>query len=266
MDVVCKHMTELRTVWTFEKIAKAASKYPTRSQFKKGSPGAHAVALKSGIMEDVCAHMKTKQEFTNWTFSMLAAEAAKYSTRSEFDSGHNSAYRSALRRGILNDICGHMSDPPTKWDRESISAEALKYQTRTEFKNSKPGAYFSAHKYGIMDDICKHMDPGSQSDNDAIYIWHAVGHRYNGKNVYKIGVTSARLEDRRIIEVARAHDTDAKIVILKTVEGKATEMEAELLQIGNDPQYIGNGATEFRAMDDAELGRAVALIQETDAR
>lgn len=40
------------------------------------------------------------------------------------------------------------------------------------------------------------------------------------------------------------------------------DIEAEIKNIGEDPGYIGDGATEFRAMSDKELQRVLDLIDQ----
>ena len=106
------------------------------------------------------------------------------------------------------------------------------------------------------------MDFNPSSDSDTVYVWKAIGHMFNGLQVYKFGTTSARLENRRISEVARFADMDFDIVILTTVTVHASELESQLLQIGTNPHYKGfNGASEFRALTDDELKAAIDLIK-----
>ena len=105
------------------------------------------------------------------------------------------------------------------------------------------------------------MDFNPSSDSDAIYVWRAVGHEFNSLPVYKFGTTSARLEDRRITEVARFAKMDFEIVVLTKVTIHASELEAQLLKFGANPMYEGfNGASEFRALTDEELQDALDLI------
>jgi hypothetical protein len=50
---------------------------------------------------------------------------------------------------------------------------------------------------------------------------------------------------------------------LAQVCGKATGVEDRLLLLGDDPQFLGfNGSTEFRALSDAELQQALAVIND----
>jgi len=99
------------------------------------------------------------------------------------------------------------------------------------------------------------------TNNDALYIWKALGLTFNGTQVYKVGVTSARLSDTRIKHVARKASVEYEIVVLKEVAGGATETEAKLLRMGVNPLYEGFvGCTEFRAFSEPELLEALSII------
>ena len=149
------------------------------------------------------------------------------------------------------------------WTDEMLQAEALKYNTRTDFERGSYGAYQVAHLRGIFDKICGHMIDGSPTDNDVIYIWRIKGERYKRKNVYKIGITSARLDDYRITSIAEILDVDAEIIILQEVPGRATDIENKILRLGEHPGYNGfNGATEFRALTPKQLAKAIRMIEE----
>jgi hypothetical protein len=112
---------------------------------------------------------------------------------------------------------------------------------------------------------CPHCST-TASDNDAIYIWRAVGQSFNGHPVYKIGITSSRLGDQRIEQVAKATGFDAEIVVMVQVEN-ARHVEEELHTLGHDPQYVGHdGATEFRALSDDDLSLALDFVRDGAAQ
>lgn len=101
------------------------------------------------------------------------------------------------------------------------------------------------------------------SDNDAVYIWKAVGQYFNGVQLYKVGVTSSRLNDKRIRLVAKKIRMDYEIITLRPVPGSAQYLESKLMRTGMDPQFTGfDGATEFRAFTDEALTKALAMIQD----
>jgi hypothetical protein len=146
--------------------------------------------------------------------------------------------------------------------KENCAAEAMKYTNRRAFSLANSSAYHGADISGWLDEICSHMDFNPSSDSDAVYIWKAIGHMFNGLQVYKFGTTSARLEDRRISEVARYAGMEFEIIILAKLSLHASELEYQLLELGINPQYQGfNGASEFRALTCDELEAAIELIK-----
>jgi predicted GIY-YIG superfamily endonuclease len=96
-----------------------------------------------------------------WDYDSCIQEALKYETRYEFSKGSPGAYRSSLRNGWLDEICGDMVErkkPDGYWDiKENCKKEVLKYKTRNEFKKGSNGAYQSSFRNGWLDDICKDM-------------------------------------------------------------------------------------------------------------
>jgi very-short-patch-repair endonuclease len=92
-----------------------------------------------------------------WSFEIIHKEALKYQTRIQFQKGSTRAYRAAMRRGLLENVCSHMSTDYW-WTKEELHKEALKYKTRTEFQIKNGAAYQSARKGGLLNSICEHME------------------------------------------------------------------------------------------------------------
>ena len=44
-----------------------------------------------------------------WSDEMLKEEALKYNTRTTFNKNSKSAYQTAYSRGILDEVCSHMT-------------------------------------------------------------------------------------------------------------------------------------------------------------
>lgn len=89
-------------------------------------------------------------------------EAQKYNRRSDFISGANGAYESAVRNGWLAEALAHMpvseAGKQGKWlNKEKVLAEARKYKTRSEFIHGSNGAYAAALRYGWSDEAMAHM-------------------------------------------------------------------------------------------------------------
>jgi hypothetical protein len=117
-------------------------------QFKAGNRPAYWAAVRLGILDDVCAHMKRPpSEKLIWTPEAIAAEARRYESRKAFFDGSKGAYCAASDRGLLDQVCAHMADArdgnpgPRKWPRDRIETEAKRYSSRSEFKRGSPGAF-----------------------------------------------------------------------------------------------------------------------------
>ena len=90
--------------WNDDRIRVEASKFTTRSEFKKNRNVAWKLAQKIGsiFLNDICKHMKYVRIY--WTNEMLLREALKYNTRTEFCRGNGSAYNLTLIRGIQEEV------------------------------------------------------------------------------------------------------------------------------------------------------------------
>ena len=269
MDVVCAHMTVIKRpdgYWTLEKLKDEARKYSSRKEFQQKNGAAYKAAGDKKCRDEICEHMDpVKQPKGYWSLENLQAEALKYDNKVDFRKNSNPAFLTASRKNLLDQICSHMAAgklPNGYWlKKDNCAAEALKYTNRRAFSLGNSSAYHGADSNGWLDDICGHMDFNPTSDSDAVYVWRAIGHEFNNTPVYKFGVTSARLEDRRITEVARFANMEFEIIVLTKVTVHASELEAQLLKLGANPMYQGfNGASEFRALTDVELREAIDLI------
>lgn len=268
-DLICGHMTETKKpdgYWTIERLHAEALKYESRQEFQQKNGAAYKAAGQLKIRDFISSHMaEIKKPKGFWTLENLHAEALKYDNKVDFNKKSGPAFLTASRMKVLDKICSHMEPgklPNGHWlIKENCAMEALKYINRRAFSLGNSSAYHGADSNSWLDDICGHMDFNPSSDSDAIYIWRAVGHEFNNLPVYKFGTTSARLENRRITEVARFAKMEFEIIVLTTVTVHASELEAELLKLGANPKYQGfNGASEFRALTDLELKSAIDLI------
>lgn len=254
---ICAHMDIVRTEWNLQSIQDEALKYSAINEFRMGS-SAYQAARKRGIVALVTSHMaKTRAA---WTDEMLSKEAKRFETRADFKVSSQAAYLAATRRNQIDLICAHMTPQRETWNILKIQDEAKKYISRADFERGSPNAYHAAVRNKMMDDVSLHMENRSPTDNDAIYIWCAVGAVFNGNKVYKVGITSSRLSDNRVKMVAKKAGFKAEIIALHKVSRKASEIECELLSIGERPMYEKfDGHSEFRAMSHEDLARAVEV-------
>jgi len=269
-EIICAHMAVVKRpdgYWTLEQLRTEALKYSSRQEFQQMNGAAYKAAGQKGCRDEICSHMvQFKQPKGYWTLMNLQAEALKYDNKVDFRKNSNPAFLTASRKNLLDQICSHMQPGKLQnghWlNKNNCAAEALKYTNRREFSLANSSAYHGADINGWLDEICAHMEFNPSSDSDAIYVWRAIGHKFNNLQVYKFGTTSKRLKERRISEVARQANMEFEIIALANVTIHASELEAQLLKLGANPMYRGfNGASEFRALTDSELNEAISLIK-----
>lgn len=151
--------------YTFDSIKKEALKHKSRGEFQRLSKGHYRAAHQRGILDIVCSHMPKHVSMSGknnpifkWTNEKLHLEALKFYSVADFVKNSRSAYFTAQNRGILEEICSHMTRLIHKdWTIKSIEQEAFKYNTRSEFSEKSPGAYMAAKRKGIIEKVCAHM-------------------------------------------------------------------------------------------------------------
>lgn len=107
------------------------------------------------------------------------------------------------------------------------------------------------------------MMDNAKTDNDVIYIWKALSlGKWNDKDIYKIGKTSARLGQERIYFVANEANIQVEIVLIEKVNCKASNLETEILRMGEKINLSGfNGASDFRAFSKNDLKKAFEIVE-----
>lgn len=88
-----------------ENIMAEARKYSTKEEFQKGNLTAFLAAHKYGYIDEMTWLVKQKQHKNGyWTYKHIEKEAIKYNTKTEFFKGNQTAYRAALKLGIIDDF------------------------------------------------------------------------------------------------------------------------------------------------------------------
>lgn len=88
-----------------ENIIKEAKKYSTKEEFKKGNLTAFLASYKYGYIDDMEWLVRQKQHKKGyWTYKNIENEALKYKTKTDFFKGNQTAYRAALKLGIIDDF------------------------------------------------------------------------------------------------------------------------------------------------------------------
>lgn len=251
--------------WNLDRCKEEALKYTQRSKFEKGCGSAYMTSMKNGWLDIVCSHMISPQKKSgHWTVERCIAEAKKYSTASEFMNGSSGAYDASVRLGVYTECSAHMKSPqkPKKyWSKKKCLLEAMKFSCRSDFAKSSAYAYQKCIAFGCLEDACRHMDR-PKSDSNIFYIWKTSHFSSDGVPVYKIGVTSKRLGMKRINHCKGSLSSKNAEVIIYKEDENSRNIEAQVKEIGSAWGKIkGNGYTELRVMDDADLKKALNICR-----
>ena len=152
----------------------------------------------------------------SWSLEDLKAAAAGYKTRGEFQKGAKGAYLSALRRGLLDEVCAHMEQrqkPKGYWTLERCKEEALKYESRVAFMRGSGSAYNVVLRNKWLEEVCAHMEKGADGYHYMVY--GVINKRLNKAYV---GITKQHFNRRismhkkggstRAAEIAQLDDTE----------------------------------------------------------
>ena len=137
--------------WNKETCYDEAKKHKTLKEFAEKSSGCYSAALKNGWLGDY-TWLKRKQKSKGyWDYDNCFNEAIKYSSRREFKEGNDSAYRSSIKNGWIDEYTW-FTKPNKKWNYENCLEESKKYSTRGEFALASSGAYHVARENNWLDE------------------------------------------------------------------------------------------------------------------
>ena len=187
-----------------------------------------------------------------WTKDKCRLVALKYSNRNSFRNTDASAYRTAIAKKWLDEICSHMKYINKYWNYNTCQKEALKYNNRTEFQLKSHGAYDYAHKNKILDDICKHMIKIGSKEFRCVYVFEF------DDNFAYIGLTYNILK--------REHEHNRKGPVYKHIEKSKNKYkliqltdyikkeDAQRIEENKMIEYENNGWNLLNTMKDSTLG------------
>ena len=154
----------MKLKWTFDTCHKEALKYDNKTAFRFGSPSAHNAAQTNKWMDQICSHMPKHKDMSGknnpafkWTNEELHEIALRHTTKPDFRRLNLTAFNIASRRGILDQICGHMEVNYQYRTDEWVASEAKKFNGRAAFFRGSPKAYEAAKDRKILDKVCSHM-------------------------------------------------------------------------------------------------------------
>jgi len=153
---------------TPEVLAEIAKKYKTRREFYDHDPSAFVSASRKTIeapdpkkkgktveirlLDHICAHMYKKR--FRWTPDMLKNVADQYNTRGELAKDNKAAYSAAVRQGILEEVCAHMTDQRgTLWTEKKLKSLAKKHGNPEKLRRNNVKAYNAAKRRGLLETL-----------------------------------------------------------------------------------------------------------------
>lgn len=116
--------------------------------------------------------------------------------------------------------------------------------------NQSPAGHLKGHN---CPKCCK-----TSSDFNVLYIWKVMDERWNDKSIYKIGATSERLGEQRIIKVSNKINVEYDMCLYLKTE-QALNIEKKLHNQFTDIPNMGevDGRTEFRVVNEEEMNEVI---------
>ena len=164
VDECCGHMENLHKpngYWNLDTCKESALKFTTRSEWMKGEGSAYSIAATNKWVDECCGHMEEIQKPNGyWNLDRCKESALKFTARHEWKSGEGAGHSAALKKGWLDECCGHMENlhkPNGYWNLDNCKKSALKFTTKTAWHKGEGGAYNAAKENGWRDECCGHM-------------------------------------------------------------------------------------------------------------
>jgi hypothetical protein len=152
--------------WTLERCQQDAKRFPTRTAWAEGNPGAYDAAVRNDWVDLCSSHMALgKRTNGYWTLGRCQEDARQFHMRTAWLNGSPSGYHAARRKGWLELCCAHMTStqkPVGYWTLERCQEDAKRYQMRTAWGKGCPSGYIAAKRNGWLDLCCTHMALGKQ--------------------------------------------------------------------------------------------------------
>lgn len=146
--------------WNYDTCYKEATKFKSKTAFRKALPGAYKKAVKNNWIELYTWFIKPTKEFRIWKEETCYIEAKKYKTRNEFRKAVSGAYKKAKKYGWIENykwfIDGHKAEGLKRkvWDYDACKKEAQKYPNRNAFLHgSSTRAYRISRDNGWLDEF-----------------------------------------------------------------------------------------------------------------
>lgn len=188
LDQCCANMSGGQFLWAPESCAEDAAKYSSRREWSLKGSGAYNAAIRLGCLDACCAHMDSPHKPRGyWTLERCMADAARYSSRIDWQSASRPAYSAAKRKGWIDQCCKHM--------------EALHVGTANDVVYIWRDADSDLHKVGVTSDRIGERRIGVCSSHNDM----------DPRIVFMLKVADARAVESKLLELGTDPELDSSI-------------------------------------------------------
>lgn len=154
------HRRKNRAYYTYDVCYELANCCKNKSQFIRDYPTAYKVSKENGWIEEYiwfknkkCKQNKVQSGY--WSVKdNCRAEALKYSKRRDFREKSNSAYKSSVKNGWIDDFTWlETYNHNTIWTKEICKNESRKYNKLKDFRKYSPKQYNASKEHGWLKDF-----------------------------------------------------------------------------------------------------------------
>jgi len=131
--------------YTYEMAVETAAQYQWKTEFQKAHRSLWAYAYRRGWWSDMCQHMNTYVPKPVWTEELIRKTASETAAKTDFTRRYPGAYARALKMGIVDEICAHMTNrnpTPTEFENGRKCKDCGVFKSKVEMvrnPNSKSG-------------------------------------------------------------------------------------------------------------------------------
>jgi hypothetical protein len=236
--------------WDRESIRQIARAFSSRSEFAaKNKPAYEAARLLRMLPE--LFRLRLKQ----WDDQLVRQESAKYTTRTEFAKGSAAAYNAARRLKIIDQLYPSLLK---SWTETEVRKIAKTCSSKKDLKRVCATAYNAALRLKIIDDLFENQP--QIAERDCVYLWLVK----DEPGLYKFGITSHKMGEYRINQVAKEAKFSPQLVFLvKVGYENAKIIESRMKRLGTPYKFSKKfyGHSEFRYMTPDEVRQCVDLTK-----
>ena len=235
--------------WDEQSLKKVALLFSSRSEFAEKHKPAYEAARLLGLLDKWFGY-----KLNQWDEKSVRKEARKYKTRTELARCSGAAYNAARRLNIIDDLYPSLLK---HWGVDEIKQIAKGCVNKKELKHKSATAYNAALRLDIIDELFTNQV--KINTRDCVYMWAVVGE----VDLYKVGITSEAMGDRRIHQVAKEAKMKPEIVFLKKVGYEnAKKIERRMKRLGVPYEFSDKfyGHSEFRYLTPSQVRECVNMV------